>query len=309
MKMHEHDQEIIMALAEGTLDDAATAAAESAISACPECTADLDLQRFALAALDEVPAAYLTATESARLHKALKTELVGATTPPVRAKTSFAWGRWLPVAGVAAVFLAAIVSLPSLFGGSSDDADSTVAAPALESAETRAATETTAAAAQDMSDGAEMMAGDADDAMALEAPTATTESMAEATTTTAAMSDTTTSADRHYSEDLEFLGNVEDLERDALLEIVISERDALDEESRAAKDLDAVFAACVLTNTSPDFAPALGIPIDSEALLLGLVATSIDEELVLVAYVPEDVDETVFVLQQAYFCEVVEVLP
>lgn len=308
--MHDHDQEIIMALAEGTLDDAATATAEAAIAACADCTTDLELQRFALAALDEVPEAYLTATESARLHDALKSELIGAKAPPVRTTRSFAWGRWLPAAGVAAVLLVAIVSLPALFGGGfggDDDAsDETVAAPA-ESAETRAATETTAAASADMSDGAEM-AGDADDTMALEAPTATTEFMGEATTTTAA-TETTTSDDQRYLEGLAFLGNVEDLEREALLAIVIADRDDLEEQSGVAKSLDAAFAACVLSNTSPEVAPGLGIPIESEPLLLGLVVTPLGQELILVAYVPESVEETVFVTQEGYFCEVVEVLP
>jgi hypothetical protein len=312
MKMHEHDQEIIMALAEGTLDDAAAAAATAAIAACVECSADLDLQRLALAALDDVPDVYLTAVESARLHDALKSELVGAKTPPIRAGQPFAWGRWLPVAGVAAVLLVAIVSLPTLFGGGfSDDAgDETVAAVETTAASADVAETTAAPSADALSpsrddDGAaalEMAAEDLEDSL-----TATTAS-AE-TTTTMAAPETTTSDLSGVPDLLAFLGNVEDLDRAALLEKLIDEGAEITEVTNKARNADPFFSACLLENTTPEIAPTLGIAVDSEPLLLGIVVVPSGKELILVAYVPEDVDETVFATHFAYRCGLVEVLP
>ena len=51
MNMHEHDIDLIMALAEGTLDAQQAAAAEAALAACTQCTTDLAAQRLALDAL------------------------------------------------------------------------------------------------------------------------------------------------------------------------------------------------------------------------------------------------------------------
>ena len=98
--MHEHDQELIMALAEGTLDEAAAAGARTEIGLCADCSADLDLQIAALAVLDDVPEVYLTAAESAQLHSSLKQELSLATPTPASPRRSFAWSRLLPAAGV-----------------------------------------------------------------------------------------------------------------------------------------------------------------------------------------------------------------
>lgn len=120
--MHEHEHDIIMNLAEGSLDPAAAARAEVEISACDECRTDLELQQLALAALHEAPAVYLSASESARLHDRLRREMQIA--PAETARTWLpVWSRWAALAaGTAAVFLAAFLVLPSLLGGG-DDAD------------------------------------------------------------------------------------------------------------------------------------------------------------------------------------------
>ena len=176
MKMHEHDQDIIMALAEGSLDPEAAARAEAAISACDQCQADLELQRLALTALQDAPAVYLTAAESGRLHDQLHRELRIAPAETARARLRPAWGRWAALAaGTAAVFLAAFLVLPSVLGGD-DDAD-TVAFEQIEDelgAGADGRTATTAAAAEAPS--AAVQSDDAADmGMALEesAPTTT----------------------------------------------------------------------------------------------------------------------------------------
>ncbi len=313
--MHEHDQEIIMALAEGILDEATAAAASAEIATCDECSADLELQRFALSALDDVPDVYLTATESATLHSSLRRELSIASPPPAREKRSIAWGRWLPAVGIAAVFIAAVAALPAMLGGSDDDsADMTVAATetTAASAEMFEATEAPAAAAapqdrfsDDATDGGE--GGQFAGADLEEAATDTTE--AAATTTAAAETTTTISEGPDLVGLLDYLGPVAGLKTASLLEQIGTNRDRLAEVSAAALSLDPVFAMCLVETASPLIAPELGIVIDSAPLILGIVSTSGGEELALVAYVPEDTNETVFVTHQLFSCDVVEVVP
>ncbi|MCP3994906.1 MAG: hypothetical protein GY722_07560, partial [bacterium] len=60
---------------------------------------------------------------------------------------------------------------------------------------------------------------------------------------------------------------------------------------------------------SPELADSLGIPVDSNPLLLGIVSDATGEEFVLVAYVPDNVENTVFVTLQVFGCGLVEVLP
>jgi hypothetical protein len=119
--MHEHDIDVIMALAEETLGDTDALAAEAAIAACSQCTADLALQRSALAIFTEVPRAYLTATESARLREAVRSDLHLAV-PERRAE---GWRKRFPLgalAGAAAVLIAVVIAAPALnLLGTQDD--------------------------------------------------------------------------------------------------------------------------------------------------------------------------------------------
>ena len=148
MKMHEHDQDIIMALAEGSLDPEASARAEAAILACDECRADFELQRIALDALHDAPAVYLTATESAHLHDQLRRELQVSPAAPSRHRLRPAWGRWVALAaGTAAVFLAAFLVRPNVLGGGDDSAETVAFDQAADEADMER-TATTAAAAE-----------------------------------------------------------------------------------------------------------------------------------------------------------------
>jgi hypothetical protein len=300
MNMHEHDQDLIMALAGGTLDETAAAAAVSAIGACPECSRDLELQRIALSALDDLPEVYLTATESSRLHANLRRELkIGDPSPKPRRRTGFAWGRWLPVVGVAAVLLVVIVSLPFLTGGDSDNSDgSDMAAMAV----------TTEAASVPRT--ADDAAGSAESLEAADDTATTAQSMAEPTTTAAAEESVTTNSDQKNAFDmLHFLGMIGDLDRASLLERLVGDVDMVHELSLAAREADQVVNECLVTNASPEMAVKLGLPDESEPILLGIVGdAATGEEFLLVAYVAEDINETVFVTQRSYSCDVVATL-
>ena len=318
MKMHEHDQEIIMALAEGSLDPAAADAAEAAIAACAECTADLELQRFALSSLDEIDTPYLTATESADLHRTLRRELSLERPQPKQKRKGFAWGRWVPAVGLAAVFLAAVAALPSMLGGSDDDsADMTMAAEA-----TTAAPETTAAASMD--EGVyelDVAAGEAapqfDDAAgadggtaadrAEEAPAETT--AAPETTAAAAEATTTTFFDHGIAiDELSYLGPIDELDTDALLARILAAWEESGDRVNTGKMADPAFSDCLLETASPEVAPEYGIAPNSLPLVQGLVSNGSGEQLVLVAYVPEDIEQTVFIAHRSWVCEVAAVV-
>ena len=73
--MHEHDLDLIMALAEGTLDASDVPSAEAEIAACAECSEDLELQRLALGALEAAPPVAMTEMESSRMRRTLRHEL------------------------------------------------------------------------------------------------------------------------------------------------------------------------------------------------------------------------------------------
>jgi hypothetical protein len=307
MNMHEHDKDLIMALAEGSLDETAAGAARTEIGACAECSRDLELQQIALSVLDDLPDVYLTAAESSDLHSNLKRELKLQGPAPVPAARRFAWGRWLPAAGIAAVFLVAIISLPNMFGGG--DAGDTAA---MDLTTTAAASEETTAAA---SAPRQAVGGAADDdAMALdgaeesgEAATETTEAMAE---TTAADSTPTTDSSQFTAYGvLPFLGAIEDLDRPSLLEQLADEGAEVKALSAQAREADGFVDSCLETNSAPEIASRLGLPEGSEPILLGVVSDEqTGEELLLVAYVPADVAETVFVTQRGFSCDIVETL-
>jgi hypothetical protein len=306
--MHEHDQDLIMALAEGALDEAAAAAATSAIGACPECTRDLELQRIALSALDDLPAVYLTATESSRLHANLHRGLrLGDPSARARRSTGFAWGRWLPAVGIAAVLLVVIVSLPFLTGGDSDSSNGSDTA-AMEMTTTAAATETTAAASAPRA--AYDAAGSAESLEVAGDGATTAQEMAETTTTAAAETTVTTNSEQKNAFDmLSFLGMIGDLNRDSLVDRLVDDIDMVQETSLAAREADSTVNDCLVTNASPEIATQLGLPEKSEPVLLGVVAdAATGEEFLLVAYVAEDINETVFVTQRNHSCDIVATL-
>lgn len=137
--MHNHDQDLIAALAEGTLDGAAAAAASADIAGCSTCSADLAAQRTAIVAMAGVSPVALTAAESARLRSAVASAIGIEPTPtPVSAPRArrTPWGA----IAIAAASLAGIVGVVPVIGllsqGSNDSAAATTfAAVALPGAE------------------------------------------------------------------------------------------------------------------------------------------------------------------------------
>ena len=188
--MHEHDLDLIMALAEGKLDASDVPSAEAQIAACAECSEDLELQRLAIGALEAAPPVAMTEMESFRMRDTLRRELglVPAAEPAKPQR------RWFPIAALAsaaALLLALVVIGPGLdlLGPGSDDA---------ESADVAALAETTTTAAAAEGDTPERLltseaAGDRSANGGEEAPAATTTTRG-ATTTTSAASETTTTA-------------------------------------------------------------------------------------------------------------------
>ena len=123
MSQHDHNPDLIMALAEGSAD--ITDAERAAVAACVECAADLSAQETALTALRSAPAVELTELEAARVLRRLDVELGHERTPaaarhaPTRRRFS-----WAPAFSIAAVVLALVLVAPAmnLLGGGDDEA-------------------------------------------------------------------------------------------------------------------------------------------------------------------------------------------
>jgi hypothetical protein len=314
MNMHEHDQELIMALAAGSLGGAEASAAMAEISSCPECSRDLELQRVALSALGELPQPYLTATESSRLHTDLKRELGLHKQAPAPARNGIAWGRWLPALGIAAVFLVAIVSLATL-GVGGDSADS---ATMDMTTTTAAASETTAAALApraEVDDGAgdlyradEVQSGGLAETTTA-AETTTTAAAAQEATTTPGATETTSSGSKNAFELLPPFGMIEDLNRSDLIDLLTNAYDMVQDISLGARASDPTVDGCLIENSAPEAAVRLGLPESSQPILLGTVAdAATGEEFLLVAYVPADINQTVFATQRMLSCDIVTIL-
>jgi hypothetical protein len=127
--MHSHDDALIAALAEGSIDPSQAAAAEAAIAACARCAAELEGQRSALTALQAAPDASLREPERAALRSAVASSLgleIAPTLQPVRRKP-IPWGA----VAIAAASLAAIVAVVPLAGLLNTASDSDEAATAL----------------------------------------------------------------------------------------------------------------------------------------------------------------------------------
>lgn len=183
--MHNHDYELIMALAEGTLDPSAAAAARAKIETCQECAEDLALQLEGLQALQELPVAALTELESARLQRNLRQELGIAKQPEAQSTAR----RRVPLAALAtaAAVLAAVVvvgpGLNLIGGGDAGPGD----LPEIGAAATTAAPAITAAPAGDLGVASPNVGGATDDMagrVSEEAATAPTTAAAAVTTTT-----------------------------------------------------------------------------------------------------------------------------
>lgn len=128
--MHRHDQDIIMALADGSLAGAAGDEARSEIEACDDCRSELISQQAALDWLATAEPIEMSELETSRLRRNLDTELghdrAGAAAAVAAAEQRsgrWSYAQWGALASVAAVLLAVVLVAPSLtlLGAGSDD--------------------------------------------------------------------------------------------------------------------------------------------------------------------------------------------
>ncbi|HEX9643336.1 MAG TPA: hypothetical protein VGC11_04980 [Acidimicrobiia bacterium] len=134
--MHEHDDDIIMALAEGTFEPDVLAPALAEVSECPECATALADQKVALAAMRSAQAPVLDDLERARLHRTMR-EALGIEAPVVAepSRHERSYRRLAALGSVAAVLIGVVVVAPYLNllgGGGADDSAATTTAAAAE---------------------------------------------------------------------------------------------------------------------------------------------------------------------------------
>ncbi len=121
--MHEHDLDLIAALAEGSLDDESVARA--LVEECQECREEMLAQERALAFLASIPPAGMTDLERARLHRDARAEIRGHQ-PATRDPAS--WYRWAYVAAGLFVVVGLAGVLSGRFGMGGDAAGAPEAA-------------------------------------------------------------------------------------------------------------------------------------------------------------------------------------
>lgn len=139
--MHEHDLDLIAALAEGSLED--ERAARALLEECELCRAEYKSQTEVLAWVESVPRVEMTDLEKAALHRDLWTELTRA---PTRAAAPW-WQRWSYVAAGLFVAVGLVAVLNGEFGGG-EAAEPTLAETAAD-LDDSAATEEMAPLAED----------------------------------------------------------------------------------------------------------------------------------------------------------------
>jgi hypothetical protein len=132
--MHEHDLDLIAALADGSLDDESQA--RLLVETCAVCGSEYRSQTEVLAWLAAAPAVEMTELEKAALHRDLWTEL---RSQPSRAGATPWWQTWSYVAAglFVLVGLVAVLNGPLRSGGEAADTlavGSDLDAPAVEEA-------------------------------------------------------------------------------------------------------------------------------------------------------------------------------
>ncbi|MBT8213018.1 MAG: hypothetical protein KJN71_07715 [Acidimicrobiia bacterium] len=140
--MHDHDFDLVMAIA---AEEAVDPTQRAAVDACLECSADLVAQRAALSALSEMSPAALEPMERQRLRAAVQEEL-NLVEPhtgkqPARSRPRFTWA-WV---GAGAMVLIGFVAVAGLFDGLTAGGDDAAETAALD----RVNTTTTAAGIQE----------------------------------------------------------------------------------------------------------------------------------------------------------------
>lgn len=237
--MHEHNPDLIMALAEGTLDASDVPSAEAEIAACAECSEDLELQRLALSALDATPPVTMTAIESRRMRRDLRRELGLLPVVPA-AKPQRRWFSMGALATAAALLLALVIVGPglNLLGSGSDDSSDTVSFAA------GAATTTTAASAEAAEErtfaGGESPPAADDGTTGLENGTTITP-RAESTTTAAPETTTTAAAAESTLMDFGAQPNLETI-REAIVELGITADTDLTQYGNELRSLGLLFS-------------------------------------------------------------------
>ena len=308
--MHEHDLDLIMALAEGTLDASDVPSAEAEIAACAECSEDLELQRLALGALEAAPPVAMTEQESSRMRQALRRDLglVAA------AKAAKPQRRWFPIgalASAAALLLALVMVGPGLdlLGPGGDDSASEIAAFSQ--------TSTTSAAAE-TDDGAALSRGEApregaNDSLEEAAADLTTTTTQSATTTTSAAGETTTVAPPPAATAMQFSNepNLDTL-KDAVISLGITADTDL---AQFEEQLRALGLAFELTTTGRDAytqeCVAVGVGSIAGATSgypLGEAPYGGDDVMVAV-YETETPGDVVVAVQDTTTCEVLDASP
>ncbi len=151
---HNHDFDLIAAIAEGELSPADQAAAEASLAICADCRADVQLQREALTALRSAPAVAMNDFERATLHRKVNAALplpvsVRSTKPAVP------WFQRLMPAMAAAAALLLVVGVGSVLIPGAGDGDAasevtTVASESIRSADEESAEATGGAQFDDL---------------------------------------------------------------------------------------------------------------------------------------------------------------
>lgn len=131
--MHDHDPDLIAALADGSLDQADEALARTRIDACADCRAEYQGQRAVLEWLRAAPGAEMTDLEKAALHRDL---WAGLREAPDRSPANPWWYRWSYVAAglFVVIGLVAVIGNQVRFGGDTGGDMLEVAEPAADSA-------------------------------------------------------------------------------------------------------------------------------------------------------------------------------
>ena len=287
MTMHEHDQEIIMALAEGSLDPEAAQSAGARIAECAECGRDLELQRIALDALGQAPRAYLTATESAHLHDRLHRELGVATPREAAPRASFAWARWTGFAfGAAAVFLAVFLVIPAILGGGSDDSADTAAIQEVSQDAADGRSATTAAAAVPSAEAPQVGTEDLSEEMGLSAAEATTTAVPETTAapeTTSATESTAAPADESYELEYVVQGEMTEDLRAEVIDQLTADVDYYRAGDAAARSANSEWEACLDSETVTDL-----LADGATSQIIGLLVDDDGTERIIAALVGAD---------------------
>lgn len=120
--MHEHDFELIAAIAEGELSPAEQAAAEATLASCENCRSDLELQREALAFIRAAGPVKMTDLERATIHRSVQAAVRPAS-PTSLSKPSVPWFQRLMPAMAAAAALLVVVGIGSVLVNGAGDAD------------------------------------------------------------------------------------------------------------------------------------------------------------------------------------------